>query len=99
LEAQDHASITVALRRQSEVLSFSGAVLTGDSGDLRVSIMAFQSLTEGFGSCDVHDASSAVKTIVKNQTRAMAPPPSENRESAALSLPDMPEASQLCNCI
>jgi hypothetical protein len=99
LEAQDHASLSEPLRRQSEVVSFSGAALTDGSDDLRVSINAFQLLTEACGSGAVHDAKSDVITIIKKHTRAIAPPPCENRESVHVLLSDKPKVAQSDNCI
>jgi hypothetical protein len=74
------------LRRQSEGLSFSGVALPDGSDILRVSIMAFQLLMEVCGSGAVHDAKSAVIMLMKKQTRAIAPPPWKNRESACVFL-------------
>jgi hypothetical protein len=99
LEAQSHASISELFRKHSEALSFSGAAAAGACDASRVSIIAFQFPAEVCGSCAVQAGNNAVKTIVKIQTRAMASPPCENSESAALSLSDKPKVAQLYNCI
>jgi len=91
--------MTVALRKQSEVLSFSGAAPPEACDVPRVSIMVFHPLTEVRGSCAVHAANSGVKTIIKKQTRAIASPLWENSESFTVFLPDKPKVSQLHNCI